>query len=384
MARGGRMSGGIKRTGVYGAGSTLDPRLAPGGGRMTREAMQEKNRVAREGLEASVAAKKAEAPGLKPARSKQQMIAALKAKGVAAPAATAPASRSLDIGAKVNARIAEVSAAKPSVPTHDAHMGTAPAAKPLATASADVPPNKGGPPRPSPAMHAAYSRLSQFARQSADGRTDAKGQQFTWLADHYEAMADKYKPAAQKTVMQRYGKAIGWGAAAGVTAAMLYAANKARAEGLGAGEQIKAAGTEGAKVGGSAALGMAGATAAVAGLAKLGMGLTPAGIAVTGGFMAKGVWDHRAEGFSGMARGAYDMSPVGAALNGMRALGGAARQRFEQARANFQGQPSHGPIQPSGLKGTQHPNNLKAIIANRQQRAVRAQPGSAGTDNLGA
>lgn len=457
MARGGRASGGIKRTGSYGAGSTKDPRLAPGGDRMTREQMKDNNRAARERLEAGLkktdpkpgmnariealptvrgeatpqgkagrmaevyrntsnrlgatgdtrqaqryaeraellgkisAGKPAPAPATKPAapapaaakpkaakaaaapsgsmdkmgfadlkalaaqhgvahaKSKQQTIARIKAAQasgvtpkptapvapqVKAPAPKAPASATLDIGARVQATAVQAQAAmppapKPAVqaPTNDSHMGT------VST------------PQPSELT----MRIAEHGK-----KLDALNAQLAKLSGE------------PKTFGQKYGKAIGIGAAAGIAGAMLYAANKAKAEGLGAADQAKAAGTEGAKVGTGAAVTIAGSTAAIAGLAKLGMGVTPAGLAVTGAFMAKGAWDHRAEGLTGMAKGAYEMSPVGAAVGGVQALGHAVQQRFAQAQADFHAAKP----ETSGVKGTRNINNLKAIIANKQAKAL--------------
>ena len=115
-------------------------------------------------------------------------------------------------------------------------------------------------------------------------------------------------------------KALGLLAPVAIGAAMLSAANEAKAEGR---SQTAAAAKEGAAGAGGMAVFMGGTAAATAGLVKAGMTAARAVPVVQGALMAggalKGAWDARKGGAgamaAGAAKGAWDMSLPGMVVN---------------------------------------------------------------------
>lgn len=183
----------------------------------------------------------------------------------------------------------------------------------------------------------------------------------------------------------RSSKVLGALGVGAVGVGMLYAANKARAEGAGAGGQAVAAAKSGGRdvtTQAATGLGMAGAAGL---LVRAGMGVTPAGLIVGGGVMAgqmaKGAWDRRSEGASGMMRGAYDGSPVGQVASLVQSGRSAVAERFNAANSAYththmglgHDDPAHHG-NDNHARGTQNEANLKAIIANKQQRAAERMP----------
>lgn len=116
------------------------------------------------------------------------------------------------------------------------------------------------------------------------------------------------------------GKAIGLLAPVAIGAAMLAAANEAKAQGT---SQTAAAAKEGAAGAGGMAVFMGGTAAATAGLVRAGMTAARAVPVVQGALMAggalKGAWDARKGGAgamaAGAAKGAWDMSLPGMVVN---------------------------------------------------------------------
>lgn len=144
--------------------------------------------------------------------------------------------------------------------------------------------------------------------------------------DHVE-----FKPA--KGLGRGAKKALGLLAPVAIGAAMLSAANEAKAEGT---SQTKAAVKEGAKGAGTMALFVGGTAAATASLMKAGMTAAKAVPAVNVGMMAGNAlleaYAHRKEGGAGMvkaaAKGAWDMSLPGMAVNAGMAAKDAVQGRM--------------------------------------------------------
>lgn len=144
--------------------------------------------------------------------------------------------------------------------------------------------------------------------------------------DHVE-----FKPA--KGLGRGAKKALGLLAPVAIGAAMLSAANEAKAEGT---SQTKAAVKEGAKGAGTMALFVGGTAAATASLMKAGMTAAKAVPAVNVGMMAGNAlleaYAHRKDGGAGMAKaaakGAWDMSLPGMAVNAGMAAKDAVQGRM--------------------------------------------------------
>lgn len=137
-------------------------------------------------------------------------------------------------------------------------------------------------------------------------------------------LASKMPPAKPAAKPRGKGtKALGVLAPVALGALALGAANQAKAEGLGASGQIKAAAKEGAAGAGSMAAWTAGATGATYGLVRAGMTAAKAIPVVNIGMMAggamKGAWDARHDGGGAMlksaGKGAWDMSLPGMVIN---------------------------------------------------------------------
>lgn len=182
-------------------------------------------------------------------------------------------------------------------------------------------------------------------------------------------------------------KALGLLAPVGIAAAMLAAANDAKAEGTSQSKAAVKAGAEGAGTMGAFVAGHAGVTM---GLVKAGMKAASAipaanALMIAGGAL-HGAWTAKpGSRLSGAAKGAWDMSLPGMVVNTGIVVHDAVKGRISApapVSGAVSGQPNgfsaanqaYKAMQQSKaepvLRGTQNPTNLAAIVENRKAKAV--------------